>query len=140
VYGTLSTILAGKFFSDVNPSAAFVFTLLAFAAGFAVRPLGALIFGRLGDTFGRKYTFLVTITLMGLGTCFIGILPTFATWGIAAPILLITCRLVQVWEISYIKNKTDATLSYPFSLLNSRRMSKIFMKNIMWGSQICIWY
>uniref|UniRef100_A0A914V691 Major facilitator superfamily (MFS) profile domain-containing protein n=1 Tax=Plectus sambesii TaxID=2011161 RepID=A0A914V691_9BILA len=95
VYGTLGSILAGKFFSGVNPSAAFVFTLLAFAAGFAVRPIGALIFGRLGDTLGRKYTFLITMTLMGVGTCMIGVLPTYATWGIAAPILLIACRLLQ---------------------------------------------
>jgi MFS family permease len=103
VYGALSTILAGKFFSGANPSAAFVFTLLAFAARFAVRPIRGLIFGRLGDTLGRKYTFLITMTLMGIGTFLIGVLPTFATWGIAAPILLITCRLVQViMRVSFI--------------------------------------
>src|SRR6185295_6020795 len=68
---------------------------LAFAAGFAVRPLGALVFGRIGDIVGRKYTFLVTMTLMGVGTFFIGVLPSYAQWGIAAPIVLIALRLVQ---------------------------------------------
>ena len=95
IYGTLGVILASKFFSGVAPTAAFIFTLLAFAAGFAVRPFGALIFGRLGDLVGRKYTFLVTMTLMGFGTFLIGVLPTYASWGIAAPILLIVLRLVQ---------------------------------------------
>jgi len=95
IYGTLAAVLAGKFFSGVAPTAAFIFTLLAFAAGFAVRPFGALFFGRLGDLIGRKYTFLVTMTLMGFGTFLIGLLPTYATWGIAAPILLIVLRLFQ---------------------------------------------
>jgi MFS family permease len=79
----------------VPPNVAFIFTLLAFAAGFAVRPFGALIFGRLGDMIGRKYTFLITMTLMGVGTFFIGMLPGYATWGIAAPVVLIALRLVQ---------------------------------------------
>jgi MFS family permease len=95
IYGTLGVILASKFFSGVAPTAAFIFTLLAFAAGFAVRPFGALVFGRLGDIVGRKYTFLVTMTLMGLGTFLIGVLPTYASIGIVAPILLILLRLVQ---------------------------------------------
>jgi MFS family permease len=95
IYGTLGVILAGKFFSGVNPTAAFIFTLLAFAAGFAVRPFGALFFGRLGDIVGRKYTFLITMTLMGLGTFLIGTLPTYAAWGIAAPTVLVLLRLVQ---------------------------------------------
>jgi MFS family permease len=95
IYGTLGVILASKFFSGVAPNVAFIFTLLAFAAGFAVRPLGALVFGRLGDLVGRKYTFLVTMTLMGIGTFLIGVLPTYASIGIAAPILLIALRLVQ---------------------------------------------
>jgi Sugar (and other) transporter len=95
IYGTLGVILAGKFFSGVNPTAGFIFTLLAFAAGFAVRPFGALFFGRLGDIVGRKYTFLVTMTLMGLGTFLIGVLPIYADWGIAAPIALVALRLVQ---------------------------------------------
>ena len=95
IYGTLGAILASKFFSGVAPTSAFIFTLLAFAAGFAVRPLGALVFGRLGDLVGRKYTFLVTMTLMGFGTFLIGVLPTYASIGIAAPVLLIVLRLVQ---------------------------------------------
>jgi MFS family permease len=95
IYGTLAPILAAQYFAGVNPSAAFIFTLLAFAAGFAVRPFGALFFGRLGDLIGRKYTFLITMTLMGLGTFCIGLLPNYATWGIAAPVTLIGLRLFQ---------------------------------------------
>src|SRR5271168_230244 len=95
IYGTLGVFLAKYFFSNVPPNVGFIFALLAFAAGFAVRPFGALIFGRLGDMIGRKYTFLITMTLMGVGTFFIGLLPGFATWGIAAPIVLIALRLVQ---------------------------------------------
>jgi MFS family permease len=95
IYGTLAVFLAKYFFSNVPANIAFIFTLLAFAAGFAVRPFGALIFGRLGDMIGRKYTFLITMSLMGIGTFFIGVLPGFATWGIAAPVVLIGLRLVQ---------------------------------------------
>ena len=95
IYGTLGVFLAKYFFSTVPANVAFIFTLLAFAAGFAVRPFGALIFGRLGDMIGRKYTFLITMTLMGLGTFFIGLLPGYATWGIAAPVVLIALRLVR---------------------------------------------
>jgi MFS family permease len=95
IYGTLAPILAAQFFSGVNPTAAFIFTLLAFAAGFFVRPFGALFFGRLGDLIGRKYTFLITMTLMGVGTFFIGLLPSYASVGIIAPIILIVLRLAQ---------------------------------------------
>jgi MFS family permease len=95
IYGTLAVFLAKYFFSNVPANVAFIFTLLAFAAGFAVRPFGALIFGRLGDMIGRKYTFLITMSLMGIGTFFIGVLPGYATWGIAAPVVLICLRLVQ---------------------------------------------
>ncbi|HEY1311904.1 MAG TPA: MFS transporter [Pseudolabrys sp.] len=95
IYGTLGAYLAKYFFSSVPPNVGFIFALLTFAAGFAVRPFGALIFGRLGDTIGRKYTFLITMSLMGVGTFFIGVLPGFATWGILAPIVLIGLRLVQ---------------------------------------------
>ncbi|HZQ12569.1 MAG TPA: MFS transporter [Pseudolabrys sp.] len=95
IYGTLAPILAAQFFSGVNPTAAFIFTLLAFAAGFAVRPFGALFFGRLGDIIGRKYTFLITMSLMGLGTFFIGVLPSYASAGIVAPMILIALRLAQ---------------------------------------------
>jgi MFS family permease len=95
IYGTLAPILAAQFFSGVNPTAAFIFTLLAFAAGFAVRPFGALFFGRLGDLIGRKYTFLITMTLMGAGTFFIGLLPSYASAGLIAPVILIGLRLFQ---------------------------------------------
>jgi MFS family permease len=95
IYGTLGVILAKQFFSGVNPTAGFIFTLLAFAAGFAVRPFGALLFGRIGDLVGRKYTFLITMTLMGLGTFLIGLLPSYASVGITAPVILIALRLVQ---------------------------------------------
>jgi MFS family permease len=95
IYGTLAPILAAQFFSGVNPTAAFIFTLLAFAAGFAVRPFGALFFGRLGDLIGRKYTFLITMSLMGVGTFFIGLLPSYASAGIIAPVILIGLRLIQ---------------------------------------------
>jgi MFS family permease len=95
IYGTLAPILAAQFFSGVNPTAAFIFTLLAFAAGFAVRPFGALFFGRLGDIIGRKYTFLITMSLMGVGTFFIGVLPSYKAAGIIAPVILICLRLAQ---------------------------------------------
>src|SRR3984885_13811278 len=95
IYGTLTAILAKQFFSGVNPTAGFIFTLLGFAAGFAVRPFGALVFGRVGDIVGRKYTFLITMTLMGLGTFLIGMLPSYASVGITAPVILILLRLVQ---------------------------------------------
>jgi sugar transport protein len=95
IYGTLAVFLAKYFFSNVPANIAFIFTLLAFAAGFAVRPFGALIFGRLGDMIGRKYTFLITMSLMGIGTFFIGVLPSYATWGILAPTVLVGLRLVQ---------------------------------------------
>jgi MFS family permease len=96
IYGTLAAFLAKYFFTpDLAENVRFIFTLLAFAAGFAVRPFGALIFGRLGDMIGRKYTFLITMTLMGIGTFFIGLLPSYQTWGVFAPVLLIALRLVQ---------------------------------------------
>jgi MFS family permease len=96
IYGTLAVFLAKYFFTTELPeNVRFIFTLLAFAAGFAVRPFGALIFGRFGDMIGRKYTFLVTMGLMGIGTFFIGVLPGYASWGVMAPIVLIALRLVQ---------------------------------------------
>src|SRR3954463_1013847 len=95
LYGSLAAIISKQFFSGVNPTAAFIFALLAFAAGFAVRPFGALLFGRIGDLVGRKYTFLVTILIMGLSTFIVGLLPNAATIGIAAPIILIALRLLQ---------------------------------------------
>jgi MFS family permease len=95
LYGSLAAIISKQFFSGVNPTAAFIFALLAFAAGFAVRPFGALVFGRLGDLVGRKYTFLITILIMGLSTFVVGILPGYARIGIAAPVILILLRLLQ---------------------------------------------
>jgi MFS family permease len=95
LYGSLAAIISKQFFSGVNPTAAFIFALLAFAAGFAVRPFGALVFGRIGDIVGRKYTFLVTILIMGFSTFIVGILPSYAKIGIAAPVILILLRLLQ---------------------------------------------
>lgn len=95
LYGSLATITSKQFFSGVNDTAAFIFALLAFSAGFAVRPFGALVFGRLGDKVGRKYTFLVTITIMGLSTFLVGCLPSYHSIGIAAPIALVALRLLQ---------------------------------------------
>ncbi|MFO1516879.1 MAG: MFS transporter [Lysobacterales bacterium] len=95
LYGSLAAIIAKQFFAGLNPTSAFIFALLAFAAGFAVRPFGALLFGRLGDMIGRKYTFLVTIVIMGLSTFLVGVLPNYATIGVTAPVLLISLRLLQ---------------------------------------------
>ncbi|MEO8739415.1 MAG: MFS transporter [Casimicrobiaceae bacterium] len=95
LYGSLAAIIARQFFSAVNPTAGYIFALLAFAAGFAVRPFGALLFGRLGDLVGRKYTFLITIVIMGTSTFIVGLLPNYATIGIAAPVILIALRLLQ---------------------------------------------
>jgi len=95
LYGSLAAIMSKQFFSGVNETTGFIFALLAFAAGFAVRPFGALVFGRLGDLVGRKYTFLITIVIMGLGTALIGVLPSYAQAGVIAPIALLALRLLQ---------------------------------------------
>ena len=95
LYGSLAPIIAKQFFAGTDPNTAFIFALLAFAAGFIVRPFGAIVFGRLGDMIGRKYTFLVTIVIMGLSTFVVGILPNYAAWGIAAPVILISLRILQ---------------------------------------------
>jgi MFS family permease len=95
LYGSLAAIIAKQFFSGLDAGSAFIFALLAFAAGFIVRPFGALVFGRLGDLIGRKYTFLVTILLMGGATFIVGILPNYATIGVAAPVILIALRMLQ---------------------------------------------
>jgi MFS family permease len=95
LYGSLAAIIAKQFFSGLDPSAAYIFALLAFAAGFLVRPFGALVFGRLGDMIGRKYTFLVTIVIMGAATFVVGLLPSYATIGIAAPVILVVLRMLQ---------------------------------------------
>ncbi|MEG0859499.1 MAG: MFS transporter [Pseudomonas sp.] len=95
LYGALAAVISKQFFAGVNDTTAFIFALMAFAAGFLVRPFGALVFGRLGDMIGRKYTFLVTIVLMGLSTFAVGLLPTYASIGIAAPIILVILRMLQ---------------------------------------------
>ncbi len=95
LYGSLAAIIAKQFFSGLDPAAAFIFALLAFAAGFLVRPFGALVFGRLGDMIGRKYTFLVTILIMGMSTFVVGILPSYSSIGVAAPVILIALRMLQ---------------------------------------------
>ncbi|MFM0211086.1 MFS transporter [Paraburkholderia sediminicola] len=93
--GSLAIFISKSFFSGVNPTAAFIFTLLSFAAGFAVRPFGAIVFGRLGDMVGRKHTFLITIVIMGLSTFLVGFLPGYASIGIASPVIFIAMRLLQ---------------------------------------------
>ena len=95
LYGSLAAIIAKQFFSGLDAGSAFIFALLAFAAGFIVRPFGALVFGRLGDMIGRKYTFLVTIVIMGLSTFIVGLLPNYAAIGVAAPVILIALRMLQ---------------------------------------------
>ncbi len=95
LYGSLAAIIAKQFFSGLDAGSAFIFALLAFAAGFIVRPFGAIVFGRLGDMIGRKYTFLVTILIMGLSTFIVGILPSYASIGVAAPVILIALRMLQ---------------------------------------------
>ena len=95
LYGSLAAIIAKQFFSGLDEGSAFIFALLAFAAGFIVRPFGALVFGRLGDMVGRKYTFLITIVIMGLSTFIVGLLPNYEAIGVTAPVLLIALRMLQ---------------------------------------------
>src|SRR5258707_6338990 len=95
LYGSLASIIGAQFFSAYPPATRDIFALLAFAAGFLVRPFGAIVFGRIGDIVGRKYTFLVTIMIMGLSTFIVGLLPSAATIGFAAPVILIALRLAQ---------------------------------------------
>ncbi len=95
LYGLLATIISAQFFSGVNETTGFIFALAAFAAGFAVRPFGAILFGRIGDLVGRKNTFLVTMGIMGLSTFLVGLLPSYASIGVAAPVLLVVLRLLQ---------------------------------------------
>ena len=96
LYGSLAPTISKQFFSGVaNPTTAFIFALMAFAAGFAVRPFGAVFFGRIGDLVGRKYTFLITILIMGLSTSVVGFLPNYAKIGLAAPVILVLLRLLQ---------------------------------------------
>ncbi|WP_109124661.1 MFS transporter [Dyella sp. C11] len=95
LYGSLAALIGKHFFSGLNETSQFIFALLAFAAGFAVRPFGAIVFGRLGDMIGRKHTFLITIIIMGLSTFLVGVLPNYSSIGVAAPVILISLRLLQ---------------------------------------------
>src|SRR6187549_2196813 len=95
LYGTLAVFFGGLFFPPGNEKAALLASLATFGAGFGVRPLGAVVFGRVGDLVGRKYTFLVTMVTMGLSTAFIGFLPTYAQVGLVAPVILVSLRLLQ---------------------------------------------
>ena len=95
LYGSLAAIIGAQFFTSFPEATRNVFALLAFAAGFIVRPFGALVFGMLGDLIGRKYTFLMTILIMGVSTFLVGLLPGYASWGAAAPIILIILRMAQ---------------------------------------------
>src|SRR6202140_4638373 len=95
LYGLLASVISAQFFSGVNEVTSFIFALAAFAAGFAVRPFGALVFGRLGDLVGRKHTFLITMSIMGGATFAVGALPNYASVGVAAPIALLALRLLQ---------------------------------------------
>src|SRR5215510_6322988 len=95
LYATLAPFFAALFFPPGNATAALLSSFVAYAAGFFVRPFGALVFGRIGDLVGRKYTFLITIIIMGSSTALVGLLPNYATIGVAAPIILITLRLLQ---------------------------------------------
>jgi MFS family permease len=95
LFGSLAAFIGKHFFAPLTPTAQFIMTLLGFAAGFAVRPFGALVFGRIGDMVGRKYTFLITIVIMGISTLAVGLLPGYNSLGIASPIILISFRLLQ---------------------------------------------
>ena len=95
LYGLLATVITAQFFSGVNETTGFILALAAFAAGFAVRPFGALVFGRIGDLVGRKNTFLVTMGIMGASTFAVGLLPSYASAGVAAPLMLVGLRLLQ---------------------------------------------
>jgi MFS family permease len=95
LYGLLASVISAQFFSGVNDTTGFIFALAAFAAGFAVRPFGALVFGRLGDLVGRKYTFLITMSIMGGATFAVGLLPNYTAAGVAAPVMLVLLRLLQ---------------------------------------------
>src|SRR6201994_5076760 len=95
LYGSLAVVIGAKFFSQYDETTRNIFALLAFAAGFLVRPFGALVFGRLGDLVGRKYTFLVTILIMGSSTFIVGLLPTSNSIGLSAAVILIALRIAQ---------------------------------------------
>src|SRR5215510_9085504 len=95
IFGSLATVIANQFFPKTNPTAALLSTLATFAAGFIVRPFGALVFGRLGDLIGRKYTFLLTLIIMGGSTFAIGLIPSYESIGVFAPAIILLLRLMQ---------------------------------------------
>ncbi|MBS1933066.1 MAG: MFS transporter, partial [Bacteroidetes bacterium] len=95
IFGSLATVISNQFFPKTNPTAALLSTLATFAVGFIVRPFGALVFGRLGDLVGRKYTFLLTLIIMGGSTFAIGLVPKYETIGFAAPLIVLILRLLQ---------------------------------------------
>jgi MFS family permease len=95
LYGLLTAIIAAQFLTGLNPTTSYIMALLVFAAGFIVRPFGALVFGWIGDTFGRRYTFIITLTVMGLSTFLVGCLPTYKSVGVAAPAMLVALRMIQ---------------------------------------------
>src|SRR6186713_2282781 len=95
LYGSLAAVIGKQFFGGLNETSQFIFALLAFWIGFAVRPFGAIVFGRIGDLIGRKYTFLVTLLIMGGATTLIGLIPTYQSIGIAAPLILVGLRILQ---------------------------------------------
>ena len=98
IYGTLAAVLSQHFFPWAGATGGFLYTLAACGAGSFVRPFAAILLGPIGDRLGRKYTFLITITLMGFATAAVAVLPTYAPTGIAAPILLVLCRLLRAWR------------------------------------------
>lgn len=126
LYGALAAILAKQFFSALDPTSGFIFALPAFAAGLAMRPFGALLFGRIGDMIGREYTFLVPIVIMGLPTFLVGILPSYTTIGVAAPIILIGLRYVTMvygpivaWLVELFPTRIRYTsMSLPYHIGN----------------------
>lgn len=95
LFGPLAALIAAQFFSALDATSAYVFTLLSFAVAYLVRPLGAIVFGRLGDQAGRKYTFLMTIVILGISTVLMGLLPSYAAIGLASPVLMMLLRVVQ---------------------------------------------
>ena len=117
IFGSLAVVISTKFFPSDNPTAAFLSTLATFAAGFVVRPFGALFFGRLGDLIGRKYTFMVTLILMGGATFGIGLIPSYQSIGAMAPILVLILRLLQGLALG---GEFSESLQNPFPLDGGR--------------------
>ena len=138
LYAVLAPFFAALFFPPGNQTAALLSAFAAYAAGFLVRPFGALVFGRIGDLVGRKYTFLITIVFMGGATFLVGLLPTFQTIGWAAPVLLVVCLII--WPIISAISRTlwlpDANGAYGFSLLRSISRIGVPGKSKSWRSAL----